>query len=195
MFGNLFGKAKKARRGEDQVWASAAARKAGVLREAERLAGEGASVLVVAFSATAVDELAAGLQRLGASVCKDVFAQAVLRGRLGQGKSITVALASSLPTPAAGTGGAEGPAPASVPVEMLVLGRHDRRAADDEVAAFADSVGPRARVTFHLSFDDPLLASHAGAIKDLLLKLGMRDDEAIAHAAVTRAVEKAQRKG
>lgn len=194
MLSRLFGRTKRARRGEDQVWAKAAARKAGLLREAERLSGEGASVVVVGLSATAVDELAAGLQRLGPAVCKDLFAQAALRCRLAQGKSITVALASSLPRPAPGTTGAEPSAPASIPVEMLVLGRHDRRAGDEEIAAFADSVGPRARVTFHLSFDDPLLASHAGTIKDLLLKLGMRDDEAIAHVAVTRAVEKAQRK-
>jgi hypothetical protein len=192
MFGKLFGGRKGARRGEDHVWNSDPARLAGMLRAVERAVGEGASVVVVAVAPAALDALAAGVRHHQPALCQDVFGQSVLRGRLAQAKAVTLALAVALPKPAppADAGGQ-----ASAKLELLVLGRHDQRAKDDEIVAFADALGARASVTFHLSFDDPLLARFAGkdAMKELLAKLGQRDDEAIAHSMVTRSIERAQR--
>jgi preprotein translocase subunit SecA len=193
MFAKLFAKAARAVRQEDHVWTNDAARTAGFVREAVRLASEGRSILVVTRSTQMFQELAAALSSQHPGQLKDLFGQTELSLRLDQAKAITIALSSALPHPAPVS-----PRPAashsSVPVEILVLGRHDRRTEDDAILAFADSLGTRARVTFHLSFEDHLLKRHAGAqIKVLLEKLGMSQDEAIAHSMVTRAIEKAQR--
>ena len=194
MFG-LFRKARRARRGEDHVWASEAARDAGVLRETERLAAGGASVVAVALTATALDDLLGGLGPHAPAACKDLFGQGALRVRLGQPGTVTVALASALPIPAPAAPRPEAEAPASSPpVEFVVFGRHRRREADDGVVAFADDLGPRARVTFHLSFDDPLLSEVMGSVRNLLSTLGVTEDEPIVHGMVTRAIARAQGK-
>jgi preprotein translocase subunit SecA len=83
----------------------------------------------------------------------------------------------------------------ATPVEVLVAGRHDHRDEDDAVVAFAEPFGPRARVTFYLSLDDPLLREMAGRVKELLERLGMTEDEPVAHAMVSLAIAKAQRRG
>jgi hypothetical protein len=177
------------------VWATEAARRVGLTREAERLAAGGASVLVVGLFAAALDELVGALQGHAPLVCRDVFGQAALRPRLGQPGTISVALASALPRSAPGAGGADtGIPPSSIPAEILVHGRNEGRDADEAVVAFADALGSRARVTFHLSFDDPLLRQLSGDVKGLMQRLGMTDDEPIAHHLVTRSIEKAQRK-
>lgn len=187
MFGRLFGKRTSARRGEDQVWASDAARLLGVQRAALGFADEGKSVVVVALAAAAVDEWAAALAPRSPAVCRDVFGQAPLRARLAQPGGVSVALASALSRAPDGDVGA-------TPVELLVVGRHARREQDDEIAGFADGLGARAGVTFHLAFSDPLLAKHAAGIKGVLERLGARDEDAISHPLVTRSIAKAQRR-
>jgi preprotein translocase subunit SecA len=192
MLGKLFGTKKPARRGDDHVWLTDSDRRAGMLRQAERSLVEGKSVVLVALSAAGVDELAAEAKHHAPVSCRDVFGQGALRARTAQAGALTVALAAALPKSPAGAAAAD-----SVPVEVLVLGRHDSRAADDEVAAFADSLGARAGVTFHLSFDDPLLARFPGghAMKELLRTLGLQQGEAVAHAMVSRSIRKAQDRG
>jgi preprotein translocase subunit SecA len=192
MFG-LFKKSRKARRGEDHVWVTDAARKAGLLREVDRLAGEGASVAVVTLTPTTQDEMVKGLERHVPAACRDLFGQGALRLRLGQAGRVSVALASALPRPEPFAPTTEADASSSVPVEVVVCGRHDRRDADEAVVAFADGLGPRARVTFHLSFDDPLLAQLGGRVKEMLERLGMAEDQPVTHRMVTQAVERAQR--
>lgn len=59
-------------------------------------------------------------------------------------------------------------------------------------AARLKGVSRDAHIGFHLSLEDPLLQSFAGSLKPLLEKLGMREDEPIAHAMVTRAIRNAQ---
>lgn len=58
----------------------------------------------------------------------------------------------------------------------------------------AEALGPNTHLTFHLSLDDPLLARHGASLKPLLEKLGLTEDEPIAHSFVTRAVAKSQTK-
>jgi len=190
----FFRKAERAARHEDHVWANDAARTSGFVRDALRLAEEGRSVLAATRSTQVFHELATLMEAQRPAQCKDLFGQNELSTRLDQANAITIALTSALPHPAPA---APHPSRGSQPsphVEILVFGRHERRTEDDAVLAFADSLGARARVTFHLSFEDPLLRRHAGAqIQELLGKLGMSNDEAIAHSMVTRAIEKAQR--
>jgi preprotein translocase subunit SecA len=180
----LFGKRKPAR-SADCVWRSDAARLRGVCREAGGFADDGSSVLVVALTAGMLDRLAEALADRAPLRATGIFERERLRERLGQAGTVSVAPASALVPEARPSGDAQ--------VEILVVGRHDARAADDAIVRFAESIEAGGFVTFHLSLDDPLLAAHAGNLGPMLDKLGMTDDEPISHSFVSRAIEKAQR--
>jgi hypothetical protein len=142
-------------------------------------------VLVVALTPTALDELAAALADREPLRAPSVFERDALRERLGRAGTVSVVLAGAL-TPETKPVG-------DVRVEILACGRHDRRAADDAIVRFAESIEAGGFVTFHLSLEDPLLAEHVGQLGPMLDKLGMTDDEPISHSFVSRAIEKAQR--
>ncbi|MBI3068428.1 MAG: hypothetical protein HYY79_06020 [Betaproteobacteria bacterium] len=182
----LFGKKNQATRGPDCVWMSGAAKLKGMCHEAERAAETGRSVLVVAWTLGAIDELADGLAKRQPLRCKDSFQRDALLRQLGQAGSVTVTLAKALPP--------EIKSAPTVPVEILVFGRNDTRAADDAIVHFADAIGKGARVTFHLSFDDALLHEETDSLKPLLARLGLTQDEAISHPAVTRSIAQVQAK-
>jgi len=81
------------------------------------------------------------------------------------------------------------------PLPVLVLERHFLRERDDCVNRFAEGLGSRAAVDFHVSFDDPLMRLFVGEwVKDTLRRLGMREDETIKSGMVTRRLAKAQGK-
>lgn len=185
MLKGLFGsKAGKAARGEDRVWTSHAARLKGVCREVDALAGADRSVLAVALTLGALDELCSALAPRQPVRCADVFAKDALRSSLSKAGSLAVALSGAL--------SADLKPAADVAVDILVYGRNDSRAADDAIVRFADALGPAAHIAFHLSLEDRLLQAFGGRIAPLLEKLGMREDEPITHAMVTRAIANAQ---
>ena len=180
----FFGKRDEATRADDSVWASRAARLAGIRREGERLAGAGCSVLVVALTQAEFDELVAALAQQQPLGCRNRWEGDALRERLGRAGSIAVALAETLPDRMeAGIG---------VPVEILVCGRNTARRADEAILRVADLLGRTARVTFHLSLDDALLQRAVGSIKPMLARLGLSEDEAISNPMVTRAIARLQ---
>ena len=187
MFKGLFGsKGGVAQRGEDTVWMNHAARLQGVSREMAVLAEAERSVVVVALTLAALDELGAVLAGHQPVRCADVFAKDGLRLNLSRKGTVAVAMSGALPLdlkPGEDIG-----------VDVLVYGRNDTRAADEAIVRFADSLGPNAHITFHLSLEDKLLQEFGGPIKPLLEKLGMSADEPITHAMVTRAIKNAQEK-
>jgi preprotein translocase subunit SecA len=187
MFRRLFGgKAEPAERGEDSVWRTRAARLDGIAREVAALAQADRSVVAVALALPALEELERALSAHRPARCADVFARESLRANLARGGTVTVALSGALPLdvkPAAEVG-----------VDVVVYGRNATRAADEAIERFADALGANAHLTFHLSLEDPLLEQFGATLKPLLEKLGMKPDEPIAHAMVTRAIANAQRK-
>lgn len=181
----LFGsKVRGDARGEDRVWMSHAARLKGLSREVEALAGADRSVLVVALTLAALDELCTALAPRQPVRCADVFAKDALRSSLSKAGSVAVALSGAL--------SADLKPAADVATDILVYGRNDTRAADEAIGRFADALGPNAHIAFHLSLDDPLLQALGGSLKPLLEKLELREDEPISHAMVTRAIASAQ---
>ena len=187
MFKGLFGgKGGTAARGEDSVWMTRAARIEGIAREVSALVEAERSVVAFALTLSGLDELERTLASHQPARCADVFGKETLRANLARAGAVTVALSGALPLDlktAAGVG-----------VDVLVYGRNDSRAADDAIVRFADSLGENAHVTFHLSLEDPLMQQFAGSLKPILEKLGMKPDEPIAHAMVTRAIRNAQQK-
>jgi hypothetical protein len=163
MFG-LFGKRKQAP-APDCVWRSDDARVRGMRRDVDAFVDDGSSVLVVALTPAALDQLASTVADRDPLRAPSVFERDALRERLGRAGTVSVALA----------------------------GRHDRRAADDAIVRFAESIEAGGFATFHLSLEDRLLAGELGRLGPILDKLGMTDDEPISHAMVSRSIEKLQR--
>jgi hypothetical protein len=188
MFKGLFGGkgGAAAQRGEDTVWMNHGARLRGVSREVAALAEAERSVVVVALTLPALDELGAALATHQPVRCADVFAKDGLRLNLSRKGTVAIALSGALPLDV--NPGAE------VGVDVIVYGRNDSRAADEGIARFADALGANAHITFHLSLEDRLLQAFAGSIQPLLEKLGMSADEPITHSMVTRSIKNAQEK-
>jgi preprotein translocase subunit SecA len=188
MFKGLFGGkgGAAAQRGEDTVWMNHGARLRGVSREVAALAEAERSVVVVALTPAALDELSAALAAREPLRCADIFAKDGLRLNLSRKGTVAVAMSGALPLdlkPGEDIG-----------VDVLVYGRSDTRAADDAIARFADALGPNAHIVFHLSLEDKLLQEFGGPIRPILEKLGMSADEPITHPMVTRAIRNAQEK-
>lgn len=181
----LLGKSIQATRAEDSLWMSRAARLTGICREVARLAAAGRSVLVVALTPTALDELAAALAQHQPLRCAGIFERDALRRQLGQPGTVAVALTSALP--------ADMQPASDMPVEILVCGRNTTRTSDDAILRFAEPFGASARVTFHVAVDDPLLQPHIESFK-LITKIGVAEDEAIASPLITHAIERIQSK-
>lgn len=188
MFGKLFGgKNKQANCAEDQVWMSAAACRAGMCRQIETFMHGGKNVVVVCLSVAACDAMSEALSAHQPAQCRDIFGRDALRTQLARPGSLTVALSGALP--------AELDVSSDTPVEILVLGRNNMRSADEAIVRFADLLGSRATIAFHLALDDELLKPFAnGALKPMLEQLGMSEHEAIAHTMVTRAIKNSQEK-
>ena len=187
MLKGLFGgKKEAAQRGEDTVWMDHAARCRGVVREVAALAGAERSVVVVAPTLPALDELESMLAAHQPVRCADIFAKDGLRLNLSRAGAVALALSGALPLDLK-------PGP-EIGVDVLVYGRGDTRAADDAIVRFADSLGVNAYITFYLALDDKLLQEFAGSIQPILEKLGLKADEPIVNSMVTRAIRNAQEK-
>jgi preprotein translocase subunit SecA len=185
LLSGLFGKGRPAS-SADCVWRSDEARLRGIVREVGDFVDERiSSVLVVALTPAVLDRFAEALAERDPLRATSVFERESLRERLGRAGTVAVALPGALAPEAKPEG--------DVRVEILVVGRHDRRAADDAIAGFAESIEAGGFATFHLSLEDPLLAGRIGDLGPMLDRLGMTDDEPIEHAFVSRAIAKAQR--
>ena len=165
---------------------SSAARLTGICREIERLTKEGRSVVVVAWTVPALDELVREMEPHKPVLCRDLFGLDALRAQLARAGSVSIALGNVLSSDVKPV--------MSVPAEILVCGRNDLRAADDAIVGFADLIGANARVAFHVSLDDPLIKHYVGTLKPLLARLDVAEDEAISSPMVTRAIGQAQSK-
>lgn len=187
MFRRLFGgRAPQAGREADHVWVSDAARHRGIVQRVDDAAGAGRSVVVVALRAADAGRLAAALAARQPAQCADMFGRAALDANLARPGAVTIALAGALAADAR---------PASaVPVSVLVVGRHDRRADDETIERFADAVGAGASLSFHVALDDPLIREFGERLPEMLGRLGMNDREPITSALVTRAIRSAQEK-
>jgi preprotein translocase subunit SecA len=183
VFTSLFGKKSSVQHKDDHVWKTAAACLNGLCGEAAELARSGRCVVVVTLANAAFEAVSAALAPQQPAHCRDIFGRDALRAALARPGAMVVALSGSLP--------AEKMAATSA-VDILVYGRHPSRAADDAIARFADQLGVPATLAFYLSLEDPLLKPFVASCLPLLEQLGMREDEAIAHAMVTRAIQNCQ---
>ena len=73
--------------------------------------------------------------------------------------------------------------------------RHESRRIDNQLRGRAGRQGDPGYSKFYLSLEDDLMRIFAGdRVKDLMVRMGMPDDEPIEHPLVTRSIENAQRK-
>jgi preprotein translocase subunit SecA len=85
----------------------------------------------------------------------------------------------------------------TLPGGLYIIGteRHESRRIDNQLRGRAGRQGDPGRSRFYLSLEDDLMRIFASERMDTMLKhLGLREDEAIAHPWVNKALEKAQQK-
>ena len=174
--GNLFGGRKRTRVEEipDRIWMTSDARFDGLCGEAVARSTDGAdAVLLVGHFPDVVarlDEIVR--QQSWAVPCRAVAARDLSR---------ELAFAARLDE--------------SAVIDILVAERHPLPAVDDELSEFAGALPCRCRMAHFLSLEDPVLKAFAGErVQGMLKHLGMKEDEAIESAMVSRQVRKAQRK-
>jgi hypothetical protein len=81
------------------------------------------------------------------------------------------------------------------PVSILVAERHFLRSHDERIVDFARGLGPRCRLSFHLSLEDPLMKVFVGEwVGQMLGNLGMTDARPIENAMIGRRIKDAQAK-
>lgn len=191
LFSWLFGKPRST--GRDVIWLSQEARARGALRAVNQHLASNHSVLVLAhFPATlaAFGEEIIGRGLPHATIPTTLTPTAALELANGPPR-VLLGLVRNLQLD-------EFPAPDTAPpspLSVLVLERHFLRKHDDVVPRFAEGLGSKASVDFHISLDDPLLAIFVGEwVRDMLRKLGMQPDETINSPMVSRRIEQAQAK-
>jgi preprotein translocase subunit SecA len=183
VFGNLFGKKSSVQHHDDQVWKTTAACLTGLCAEAVQSAAGARSVIVVCLTNAAFDAVDAVLAPHQPTHCRDLFGRDALRSALARPHAMTVALSGSLPADTVA---------ANVPVEIIVYGRNATRTADDAIHRFAEKLGAQVAITFHLSLEDALLKPFVDTSLPMLEQLGLKDDEALSHAFITRAIQNCQ---
>lgn len=189
MIFGLFGGKSRVAREPDRIWRTAS-------RAIEQLAAEAAAaerVLVVAHFRVFLDGIRSALERHGkaARLYEDAFGSVHLGSAAGLGtaEGVAVALARALPAPK--------PAAAAAGPELLVLaaGHHFLPDEDERIAAWCEGLGAPVRLRFHDSLESAVLAIfNVANVAAMLDKLGMKDDEAIEHPFVSRAIRSAQEK-
>lgn len=191
LFGWLFGKSPRVA-SRDVIWLTEAARRRGAADAIGSHLGAGRAVLVLAqFPATlaAFGEQVVGRRWPHLAVPSELSPAAALK--LAAEQRVLFGLVRNLRPdefpPSEAT-------PES-PLPVVVLERHLLRAHDDRVTQFAEGLGSRAAVEYHVSMDDPLMALFAGEwVTNALRSLGMKESESIDSAMVGRRIEQAQAK-
>ncbi len=175
----------------DMVWATRAARMAGLQRLTTTLAAQG-PVLVVAHFANRAAELAAASGEQ--APWRALESEARLADLVSGFRSECAAGSASVGLLRAAVSRVRSSA-AGQPLRVLAVERHPLRARDVELEQVLESLPLRVTLQFHLSLDDALLVRFAGErLTRLMSSLGMREDEAIDASLLTRAVASAQKK-
>jgi hypothetical protein len=189
MIFGLFGRKSRVTRDPDRIWR----RWDGAIRHLAAEAAAAERVIVVAHFRAFLDGIRGALERHGkaARLYEDAFGSAHLGSAAGLGtaEGVAVALARALPAPKAAAS-ADGP-------ELLVLaaGHHFLPDEDERIAAWCEGLGAPVRLRFHDSLESAVLAIFNFAnVAAMLDKLGLKDDEAIEHPFVGRAIRSAQEK-
>jgi hypothetical protein len=157
----------------DRIWRSTDAKFVGIAKEtAERANSETVAILLVAH----FPDVLARLHEV-ASATTRVPVKAVLA------TSLTPDLAASLKLDESSV------------IDIIVGERHPLLSVDERLEEFAGAFPCRCRFSHHLSLDDPVMqVFSSGWVKQVLSKLGMKEDEAIESEMVVRRIKDAQRK-
>lgn len=162
---------------DEQVWLTKPAKFAGIAAATARCLDEPArpfAVLLVAHFQDCLAELQAVVEQGG-------FDQ----------RSVITTTAENLKGRSAPAVGAD----PSQSIEIIIAERHPLPSHDTAIAEFARSLPCRCRLVHHVSLEDPLLRMFAGEwVRNVLTRLGMKENEAIASRMVTRRLQQAAQK-
>lgn len=177
LFDFLFGGSEKRTNVEivpDHIWVVTEAKFAGLAKEAEeRSKSETVAILLVAHFPDVLERL----EKIANQQVWDVPCQAV------SANNLNTTLAASLKVDE------------SAVIDIIVGERHPLPSVDDRLEEFADELPCRCRFSHHVSLEDAVMRVFAGDwVKNVLKKLGMKEDEAIESQMVSRRIRQAQQK-
>lgn len=177
LFDFLFGSSKKRTNVEvvpDHIWMTTNAKFAGLTKEAEeRSKSETVAVLLVAHFPDVLERL----DMIANQQAWDVPCKAIPASNLNKDLANGLSLDES------------------AIIDIIVGERHPLPSVDDRLEEFADNLPCRCRFSHHVSLEDAVMKVFAGEwVKNVLKKLGMKDDEAIESQMVSRRIRQAQQK-
>lgn len=158
----------------DHIWMTTDAKFTGLTKDAQDRSRSGAvEVLLVAH----FPDVLARLEQIASQKIWTVPCRAIPASHLNQELAVSLRLGES------------------AIIDIVIGERHPLPSADDQLREFAGGLPCRCRISQHLSLEDPVIKAFAGDwVKDMLKKLGMRDDEAIESQMVSRRIRRAQQK-
>jgi len=180
---------------DDKIWLTGSAKRRALCRLVQQQLASGQPVILLAHFPSTLSEIADELAQEGVPyslttgpISTNVFIR--LTGR-GAEPSAHLALAKQLrPDPFPGVAvGDEGL------TQILVAERHFARESDDVISDFANGLGTRCHIVFHLSLDDPLVKAFAGEMLiGTLRRLGIDESSPIESVHIVRRILSVQKK-
>lgn len=194
----LFGWGKKKQRFEnlpDLIWMTTEFKYVGFAKEIAQGIAAQTRIVVVTHFPDELQQVVATLQEY--QIPNATWSQPWASGdiaelmRCGPG-SVIVTLASHLPSLPADESPMQDDTPS---VRILSVSRHPLRSEDERIEQFASALPCRSSIRFHLSIDDPLLATFVDdSIRRILAAMEMPEDEPIESKMIARRIEACQKK-
>lgn len=174
----------------DTIWMNQEAKFQGLRRQIQNQLGDTPIILVVGhFSATldrlkedfAQDNVNQRIRLTPADILDGATHENVTKITLVQADAL---IPDEFPNPSADE---------ATCLPIVVAERHLLRSHDDAIVNFANSLGRRCRLVFHVSLKDPLMQAFAGEwVGQMLSSLGMKESDSIQNAMVSRRIQAAQ---
>jgi hypothetical protein len=158
----------------DHIWMTTDAKLVGLAKEAEERARSATvAILLVAH----FPDVLARLEEIATKKIWDVPCKAIPASSLNKDLATSLSLDES------------------AIIDIIVGERHPLPSVDDRLAEFADGLPCRCRFSHHVSLEDAVMQVFAGDwVKNVLMQLGMKENEAIESRMVSCRIRQAQQK-
>jgi hypothetical protein len=185
---------------DDKLWWDRQRKLNGICEEVLAATAAGEHVLLVAHFEATLAEIETALRARNSEVERLAHIDSVTVCSASAAK-VWSALARSLPSraPSVNDWGAHKlhrtSAAVSNPLNIMVAEHYPLRSRDEQLITATSALVCEARLTFHLSVDDPLLANFGvRQIHDLGKRLGIDEQTFLSHPLITRAIHQGQEK-
>ena len=171
---------------ETKVWLNWQAKYQGFIKEVKQLRQEQKSLMITAFFSRTIYEL------------EEILKNQQLEFQKLESPNGPVQLQNIILVPAEviHSMANQGKIPFAVmPDYILIPERYPIFSPEKQLLENLHKLSPTSKAIFHFDLDDPLMqAFGSDRLKSLMAKLGLKESESIAHAMVTKSIQRAQQK-